>query len=218
MIDSKWRNKYFYLSFEVSFWQLLSDSFPYLWLCSLRMHLFFAIEEVELLRAKDRAWPAESYPADKVSCVEMIVFHGVHTDKSACSSESSLTMYSNGTRLLFSYIQKVIDYGSGRICTVSKVQFIVSDAFVFKFFWIVSLIIKANHCRNAHFLEDRDVVFGSKALCASVVFVFIIGGTKSDKLTRDDPVKVAILQFLIVFVLSYVKFAIIEPPEPYSIV
>lgn len=98
------------------------------------MHLFFAIEEVELLRAKDRAWPAESYPADKVSCVEMIVFHGVHTDKSACSSESSLTMYSNGTWLLFSYIQKLIDYRSGRIGTVSEVQFVVPDTSFFKLF------------------------------------------------------------------------------------
>ena len=86
------------------------------------------------------------------------------------------------------------------------------DAVAHKFLAIILGLIESNDARHVEMLEDLQVVL--RRVAAPLELTNIIKWAhEGNKFVRDNPVEVAVLDFLIVFVLLVVKLAEIVPAE-----
>ena len=53
---------------------------------------------------------------------------------------------------------------------------------------------------------------------ANVIFLFVVWGAQCYKFSRDNPVEVAVLYFLVVLILSNIKLLVVEPPQFHRVV
>ena len=85
-----------------------------------------------LLRAQNRPRSRDTDVPNKVSCIEVIVLHGIAGDESPCSTEPSLTMNCDCPLFVFDNIKEFIDNLNTGCSAISEEQVLVLNAIVGK--------------------------------------------------------------------------------------
>lgn len=168
-----------------------------------------------LLGAKDRARSSYPDPTNEVCCWELEMLHRINTYQRARSTQSSLAMNSNGSPLSFRNSQKLRNDGIIRRRTINKEQISVVDPIARKLESIVLGLIQSDHVGDTEVLEDLNVVFGAIS-SLGLAWWRICRPHKRNEFIRQDPIKVTIFNFLIVFVLFVIKVSELIPSKANS--
>ena len=84
------------------------------------------------------------------------------------------------------------------------------DSCFYEFLFLILGFIQTNHQLNSEFLEDGHVIFRSKA---TILVGHIERTTESDKLFRQNPVKIAVFYLLVVLVLLHIECVVAVPSK-----
>ena len=171
--------------------------------------------QVVLLGAQDAARAHDADPADEVGSRKLEVLHRVDAYKGARAPQTCLAMDRNGTGLLLRDPQELIDDGVWRRGAINKEEVCVVDSVACEFGFIVLGLVEADDVLNSEVLKDLNVVFRSVAplrLARQGVY----RPHERDELVWNNPIKVTVLDFLVVLVLFVVKFSKNVPAETNS--
>lgn len=130
------------------------------------------------------------------------MLHAVESNEGACAPQSGLAMDGDTAFFLFGRLQEFLDDVVWRGGTIQEVQVEVFDARLDKLLLFVLGLIEANDERYAELLENGNIVIRSER---AVLVGHILGARKGDELTRDDPIKVSVLNFFVVLILLDVE-------------
>ena len=107
-------------------------------------HNFLHLNEVILLWSQDRARSDDSDPSNESRCGKIIVFHRIASNKSACSSESSFTVHSNGSFLVLCKIDEFMNNVHGRYGSISEIELLMFDSIFYEIVWIVGFVVQSD--------------------------------------------------------------------------
>lgn len=130
-------------------------------------------------------------------------------------------MYGNSSLFVLNSIQEVLDdviFGAG---TVGEVEFHVFYAVLGESFSFVLFFVKSDDKIDAKFLEDGNIVFWSECSPLRMIkgresyslSIFWLAGRsrESDKLAWNNPVEIAVLDLLKIFVISQIEALNVKP-------
>lgn len=109
-------------------------------------------------------------------------------------------------RLLHPFLSNVIWWRR----PVHKLQIQVLNTLLDELLPVICRLIKSDDKGDSQFLEDGHVIIGSEG---AVSVRHVEGPRESNKLTRNDPVQVAVLDPLKVLVLLHVELGVVVPAE-----
>lgn len=160
-----------------------------------------------LLRSKDGAGPDYPDPSDERRRTYTVVLHGVAPDEAPCSSQPGFAMHSYTSGLFFANSKEFVDDLLTGHRSVDEIEVGVADAIVGETSFVIKVLVQPYDMLDSDFLEDGDVVLRSKS-----VFKPVVSGThEGGELGGDDPVDVAVLDLLVVFVLLNIEGPEIVP-------
>ena len=169
------------------------------------------------MRAKDRTWSSYPYPADEGLSWNLIVLHGPEADQGAGSAEASFAVNRNGSsirfgKVLVSNLHELLDDVIGRCAPIDEKKIVVFDIIVNKVFLVVLRLIQAYHPVHTEFVEDVNIHLGLMSVSLGGI-PLLNRPHKSHELAWNDPVEVAVLHLLVVFVFFDIEGLEVVPPE-----
>jgi len=174
--------------------------------------LLFLVEP-QLLRADDRARPADTQPRNGLVRSQPVVFHDVGADKGARSAQPSLAVHSQRALRLFRYLDELVhDFVAGATA-VQEIHVVVLEPSVGKLIRIVQLLIQPHHSPDIAAVEVRKVGVGRVERVAVAGAILLVGAAEREKLVREEPVQVAALHFLVILVLNDIEIIEVEKFE-----
>ena len=114
------------------------------------------------------------------------------------------------------YFEKLVYDFLWRIRTIDEEEVIMLDSRVHKVISIILHIVEANHFIDSYVIEYLNIL--PWMLAVSMLRISVLNGAhESDKLARYDPIEVAILDSLVVFVFFDIKCPKIIPAKPHGV-
>jgi hypothetical protein len=116
------------------------------------------------------------------------------------------------TEMLGSHLKETINNIIRRRGSINEKQIVMFNIILKEVFLVVLLLVESYDARHAEFLEYLDILFWVVAV--PLVGVSLLDGShEGHELPRNDPVDVAVLHSLVVFVLLYIERSEIVPLE-----
>ena len=173
------------------------------------------LRQVELLWAKDAARTGDSNPADESFCGYLIVFHRIEGNQCSRPAETGLAV--DCYRAAVRFVKVVLARGDELVddvlrwcAAVDENHVFVVDALVDEGHRVVLGVVQPDYLADLQVLEDVDVAGGR--MTVAVHFVLDVHWThEGHELAWDDPVKVAVLNLLIMLILLHVEGLEIVP-------
>ena len=186
-----------------------------------------------LLRSDNWARATDAQPRNTLGGCELVVLHQIAADERACPAQTRLAMHRNGAITLLRQIQKFFDQMVTRRAAINKKQIMMLEAGLSKPLGIVDLLIQPDDTLDVVFSKISKVslrcmqwvTWLTKKLinCNKIdptwikkvrqtIFNLAFGmrATEGKKLFWQDPVEVAVLHLLIVFVLVDIEALKVE--------
>jgi hypothetical protein len=179
------------------------------------------LRKVELLWTEDRSWSSDSYPAYEALCWDLEVLHGPQSDKSSCSTESSLAVDGNSTviwsfKMFLNHVEE-ISYDLVWWCgSINEEEILMRDTSILEMLFIIFFLVKSNDFGHINALKDIAIFVWMVSISLSMVPV-LNWAHEGNELSWDDPVEISILNSLIVLVLLDIESSEVVPSEPDSI-
>ena len=169
----------------------------------------FNLEQVELLGSKNGTGSRDPDPADEGLCRDLVVFHGIEADECARAAETRLAVDSDSAcvgvlEVLLTGVHELVDDILRRGRAIGEYHVVMSDVLGEEGCAIVFSFVQTDHSADIQVLEDVDVTCSSVTIAVHSV-PLIDWSHEGQELARDDPVEVAVLDLLIMLVLSCIK-------------
>jgi hypothetical protein len=114
--------------------------------------------------------------------------------------------------VLFDNFEEVVDNVVGRVGAIHKEKVVVLDVICQERLFVVLLLVETDDSVHSDILEDVAVLLGMVPV--PVASVSLLNGThESYELAWDDPVKVSVLNFLVVLVLLDIECLEVVPAK-----
>jgi len=114
------------------------------------------------------------------------------------------------------YFEKLVYDFFGRVGAIDKEEVVMLDSRVHKVILFVFYIVEANHFINTYVIEYINILL--RMLPVSVLRIPVLDGAhECHKLARYDPIQVAVLDALVVFVFFDIKCPKIVPAKPHGV-
>ena len=110
-----------------------------------------------------------------------------------------------------------MNYFQGRDTSISKIQLMMLDTIFSEIVRIVSFVVEPHNCSNAKFLEDRNVIIGSKSTIPVFVDWLVGRRAEGNEFLGEDPVEISVLYLFVVLILGQVECLIVEPTQLNSV-
>lgn len=164
----------------------------------------FNLWQVELLWAKNRSWSCNSDPTNKGFSRNLVVLHCVYTDQGASASQASLAMDGNGSgagliEMLLARSEELVNDVLGWGRTIGENHVFVLNALVNERFFIVFWVIETHNFGYIQVFKYINVG-GSSMSIAMDSISFVDWAHEGQEFAWNDPVEVAIFDFLVVLV------------------
>ena len=131
--------------FHYRFWYL----FPNWRVFSSLFHYLLHFNEKVLLGTQNGSWAGNPNPSNEVSCVKIVMFHGIASDQGTSSTKASFTVNRNCPFLCLHNIKKFIaDFDTGG-SSISKKEVVVVYTVFGKAGSFISFIIEPNDTGNS---------------------------------------------------------------------
>lgn len=178
-----------------------------------------------LLRAKNRSWSSDTYPANEIRCWEFVMLHCVTCYQASCSAKSSFTMNCNGTFLFFDSLQKFINNCRLRCSSISKNKIMMLNSLFKKPMRVISFIVQPQNHFYPHLFKDWNIVSWRKHSILQIInkkypifiYTWVIRRTKRNKLIWYDPIQITVFNPFIMFIFIQVELLVIKPTNFYRI-
>lgn len=172
--------------------------------------------QVELLGAKNRSRSSYPNPADERLGRDLEMFHSPEADQSASAAESSFAVDSNSSLLIgemvLNYVEESLNDVVGRTRAINKEEVIVSDTLGLEVFFVVLGLIESDDSAHTYIVENITVLVG--VVTVSVLLISLLDRAhECDELAGNDPIKVTILDSLVVLILLHVELLEVVPSE-----
>ena len=172
--------------------------------------------QVELLRTKDRSGSSDSNPTDERLSWDLEVLHGPETDQGTGSTKTSFAVNGNssilGSKVVLDDVKEASDDVIRRVGAIDEEEIVVADALLDEALLVVLGLIQSDDPADSDVLEDVAVLVG--VVTVSVLSVSRLNRThESHELAGNDPIKVTILDSLVVFVLLNIEGLEVIPSE-----
>jgi len=167
--------------------------------------VWFFLKQEELLRSKDWSWSSYTNPSDKLFCWNLIMFHGIYSYQSSCSSKSCFAVNSNSSwvrclEMSFTNIHEIINNFIWWVWTIYKEQICVRYSILDKLLSIILSLVESDNFLDVPELEYFTVLFWSEAW-PLILLSLVNRSHKSHKLAWNDPVQVSIIYSFIELIL-----------------
>ena len=179
----------------------------------LRPHLGLLLLEPLLLVADDGARSADAEPGHGLHGCPPPVFHDVATNQRTCPAETCFAVNSDGAFLALADVKELLQDGVWRCGAVNEKQVLVVEARIGEPLAVVDLLVESDNASDVVESEVRKVGFGRVQWVAVLYLGLSVRAAKSQKFLRNEPVKVSVLNLLIVFVLVVVEVIEVEEPR-----
>lgn len=140
------------------------------------------------------------------------MLHRVDAYKSARAPQTCLAMDRNSSGLLLRDPQELIDDGVWGCGAINKEEVCVVDSVACEFGFIVLGLVEADDVLHSEVLEDLNVIFRSVAPLR-LTGQGVNRPHERDELVWNNPIKVTVLDFLVVLVLFVVELSENVPAE-----
>ncbi len=173
--------------------------------------------QIKLLGSQDGARSSDSDPADESLGTDLVVLHRVDADKSACAAKTSFAMNRDGASFGVGEVgltgcHELVHDSLGRGRAISKHHIFVVDVFVDKALSIVLGLVKTNYLGDVQVLENVDVACSCVAVSVDRV-TLVNGSHEGQEFAWDNPVEVAVLDLLVVLVLTGIECLEVVPSK-----
>ena len=173
--------------------------------------------EVELLGTEHGARSGDSDPADKRLRRNLVVLHGIEADEGACASKASLAVDSNRTSIRVREVLLAAGHELVNDClrwgrAIREDHILVVDSLRQERVAVILGLVQTDHLRHIQVLEYVDIACGGVAVPVDGV-PLVDRPHESQKLAWDNPVQVAILNLLVVLVLTRVERLEVVPSQ-----
>ena len=119
-------------------------------------------------------------------------------------------MYSNSTWSLFANCQELLQNFISRGRSVREEKIFVLEAVSSKPFGIIYFAVESNNCNDTMQTKVWEIGLRSMKRIPIINFALWMWSTKSNKLFWDQPIKVSILNFFVMFILFAIKIVKIK--------
>mmetsp|Transcript_24176 Transcript_24176/g.67677 ORF Transcript_24176/g.67677 Transcript_24176/m.67677 type:complete len:304 (-) Transcript_24176:272-1183(-) len=157
-------------------------------------HVVLHVEQELLLGAQHAARPARPDPADESSGREPVVLHRVEPDERARSAQPSLAVHRDCARLVLRDCQELADDVWRGAAAVREVQIQMLDALIDEALCVVLLLVQPNNQANVALMEHWRIVFWGESWVPVSIERSWRRRSKRQKLARNDPIHVAVLE------------------------
>ena len=138
------------------------------------------------------------------------MFHDVAADQGTSPAQPGLAVNSDGAFLALADVQELLQDGVWGCGAVNEEQVLVVEARIGEPLAVVDLLIEPDNTGDVVESEVRKVGLGRVQRVAVLDLGLGVGTAESQKLLRDEPVKITILNLLVVLVLVVVEVIEIE--------
>ncbi len=145
------------------------------------------------------------------------MLHRVDADKSTCATKASFAMDRDGASFRVGKVgltgcHELVHDSLGRGRAISKHHIFVVDVFVDKTLSIILCFVQANYLGDIQVLEDVDVACSSMTISVDGV-TLVNGSHEGQEFAWDNPVEVAVLDLLVVLVLTGIECLKVVPSK-----
>ena len=179
--------------------------------------MLFDLKHVKLLGSEDGAGSGDSNPANESLCGDLVVLHGVDADESTCAAEAGLAMDGDTTsvgvfEVALGTVHELCYDWVGGCGAIGEDHILVGDALRDEGGAIVFWFVQAHDSVNIQVLEDVDIT-GSGVTVAMDGITLVNGTHEGQELAWDNPVKITVLDLLVMFVFASVEILEIVPSK-----
>lgn len=144
------------------------------------------------------------------------MLHRPNADKSSSAAQTCFAVNSNRARSWLGKVsiaagKELIHDMLGRCGAICEDHVFLIDSVLCEACSIILGVIESNDLCHVQVLKDCDIALGRVAVLASFAFDGINGTHEGHKLAWNDPVKIAVLDFFVVLILSYTELFEIVP-------
>jgi len=144
------------------------------------------------------------------------VLHTVETDQGTSATESCFTVDSDCSGLwvrevLLTCVDEPVHNFLGRSRSIGEDHVVMSNTIVLKRVLVVLRVVQSYHPRYVQMTENLGVATGRVSITALLPLVTVDRSHEGDELARDNPVKISILDLLVMLVLPDIELIIVIP-------
>ena len=144
------------------------------------------------------------------------MLHTVETDQGTSATESCFTVDSDcsGLRVrevLLTCVDEPVDNFRGRSRSIREDHVVMSNTIVLKRVLVVLRVVQSYHPRYVQMTENLGVATGTVSITALLPLVTVDRSHEGDELARDNPIKISILDLLVMLVLPDIELIIVIP-------
>ena len=177
--------------------------------------------QIELLWPQNRSRSGNSDPADEGLSRNLEVLHGPKSDQCACSSQSCLAVNGDGAsiwlcKMCIHHLKKLINDIVRWRAAIDEKEIVVFYSIVNKVPFVILFFVQSNHALDPKLVENVDIHLGFVSVPLGGI-TLLNWPHEGHELAGDDPVEVAVFDFLIVLIFSDIKGLKIVPLKFHSI-
>ena len=177
----------------------------------------FDLEQVELLGSENRTRSRDADPTDEGLSRDLVVLHGIEADEGTRAAETRLAVDGDSAcvgvlEVLLTGVHELVNDELGWGRSIGEDHVIMGDALAEEGCAIVFGFVQADNPADIQVFEDVDITGGGVAIAMHGV-PHIDRSHEGQELAGDDPVEVAVLDLLIMLVLSRIERLEVIPSE-----
>ena len=175
------------------------------------------VEHVVLLGSEHATWASDTDPADEGLSGDLVVLHGVEANERTGTAKSCLAVNGDGTgvrslKVLLNRFEELVNDRLGRCGTICEDHVFVVNALTEEGSAVVFGLVEANNLVDIQVLENVDVASSGVAIAVNRI-TLVNGAHEGKELAWDNPVKVTVLDLLVVLVFTCVEGLEVVPSK-----